>query len=124
MRTALTLILPVVAAVLPACSSPASSPTSKTRDLGGFVIEGAGPDLSVQPAADMGKVDLASPTTADLSQPHDLASPGTTGCGNVTYAGFCTGTVVTWCDFGELQTYDCGDDFLDCTVVQGDADCR
>ncbi|MEC8023759.1 MAG: agmatine deiminase family protein [Myxococcota bacterium] len=45
-----------------------------------------------------------------------------TGCGEVTYEGFCTGSVLTWCneDNDELQTYDCsqlGD--VTCAAIPG-----
>lgn len=111
------------AAAFTACSSPTSTGGAKSRDLGGFVVQGES-DLSTGAVADMAKNDLSSSSSVDLAQKNDLSSSGGSGCGSVTYAGFCTGSVVTWCEFGDLQELDCADDFLDCTVVMGDADCR
>ena len=41
------------------------------------------------------------------------------GCGDVTYEGSCEGDVVTWCQDGQLQTYDCSQQDKTCGFVEG-----
>ena len=48
-------------------------------------------------------------------------NPGGGSCGNVTEQGTCNGTVITYCDFGQLVTFNCG---AQCQVCpDGYADC-
>jgi len=88
-----------------------------------------GPFISNGPT--IGSTDMAMSTAHDLSSPivvvsqPDLSMPATgSTCGAVTYNGYCTGTVVTWCESAMLKTYECANDGLNCTVVAGAADCR
>lgn len=117
----LTVLLVSVAAAVTACSEDRVTRTSvKNRDLGGFLLPSDQPDGAVKLDA-AGPKDLSTPDPVGPSP--DLATPGS-GCGSVTYAGYCTGSEVTWCESGSVETYDCANDGLDCTVVMGDADCR
>jgi hypothetical protein len=48
------------------------------------------------------------------------------GCGATPIGGVCNGTVLTFCTSqaaGTIETYDCADDSLVCTVSDGVADC-
>jgi hypothetical protein len=114
MRSALAAL----AVSLVACSPDRITPNGvKSRDLGGFILPSETPDGAV-------KLDAAVPKDFSTGPAPDFASPPSSTCGMVTYAGYCTGSEVTWCESGSLETYDCANDGKACTVVMGDADCR
>ena len=128
MRSAFVLV-----ALLSACASPSTSSTStgvaKAPDLGGFI---AANDMSIalSHAADLASfpgdfsskpADLAMSTSVDLSSSPDLAM--SSGCGSVTYAGYCTGNTLTYCYQSQIQTISCANG-SQCTTVSGDSDCR
>lgn len=49
--------------------------------------------------------------------------PGGGSCGAIDEVGVCQGTVVSYCDAGELVSYDCADDGTSCGDVGGYFDC-
>ncbi|MBM4370871.1 MAG: hypothetical protein FJ098_04410 [Deltaproteobacteria bacterium] len=46
------------------------------------------------------------------------------GCGDITYEGLCDGTVLFWCEDGELQEKDCGKSGLLCLYDEENGDYR
>jgi|GEM_PF-935412 len=42
-----------------------------------------------------------------------------TGCGDVSFEGECQGTVVTWCEAGSLNSFDCADENKVCGFTEG-----
>jgi hypothetical protein len=43
----------------------------------------------------------------DTKAYYDCVAPPATGCGAISVTGACTGTLLQWCDQGQLQTLDC-----------------
>ncbi|MFH1811183.1 MAG: MYXO-CTERM sorting domain-containing protein [Pseudomonadota bacterium] len=94
----------------------------------------AGPEDAAAPA-DSGQASDAATgqdvtTTRDAAGAPDSAgqdhatSPDAGSCGALTFIGECQGTVVRWCDDGEILTYDCADDDTACGLVDcTGADC-
>ena len=140
MRSAVQRLLLVPLLAFCACASPSgldgkSVGDNSGRDLGGFLgatdmtIGLAKPDLSAS-TDDLGVTapDLAK-TPQDLATPHDdlAVKPAdmtvASGCGSVTYAGTCSGNVVTYCSGNQVKTLTCSSP-TQCTVVAGDANCR
>ncbi len=53
----------------------------------------------------------------------ETAAPSS-GCGGVSYEGYCDGDVVVWCDGGTLYQADCGSVGLDCGWTGSIYDCE